>query len=102
LPLFFPVKLPIYQLHLKYGVVSISYVSSPKRKPLSVSNTPAFLVKRMKTFFYASKFSQNIFKTCQESVKSNEAISYAEISSKVCSGVLIDDGNKKMAKEIKG
>lgn len=56
----------------------------------------------MKTFFYASKFSQNIFKTCQESVKSNEAISYAEISSKVCSGVLIDDGNKKMAKEIKG
>jgi hypothetical protein len=28
-------------------------------------------------------------------VKSNEALSYAEIPSKVCSGVRIDDGNKK-------
>jgi hypothetical protein len=35
-------------------------------------------------------------------VKSNEAISYAEIPSKFCSGVRIDDGNKKLAEEIKG
>jgi hypothetical protein len=28
-------------------------------------------------------------------VKTNEALSYAEISSKVCSGVKIDYGNKK-------
>jgi hypothetical protein len=34
-------------------------------------------------------------------VKSNEALSYAEISSKVISGVGIDDGNKKLAEEIK-
>jgi hypothetical protein len=35
-------------------------------------------------------------------VKSNEALSYAEISSKVCSGVRIDAGNKKLAEEING
>jgi hypothetical protein len=35
-------------------------------------------------------------------VKLNEALSYAEIPSKVCSGVKIDDGNKKLAEEIKG
>ena len=35
-------------------------------------------------------------------MKLNEALSYAEIPSKVCSGVEVDDGNKKMAEEIKG
>tara|TARA_B110000914_G_C15481596_1_gene455950 strand:+ start:93 stop:248 length:156 start_codon:yes stop_codon:yes gene_type:complete len=35
-------------------------------------------------------------------VKSNEAISYAEIPGKVFSGVRIDDGNKILAEEIKG
>ena len=35
-------------------------------------------------------------------MKSNESISYAEIPSKVCSGVSIDDGNKKLVEEITG
>jgi hypothetical protein len=35
-------------------------------------------------------------------VKSNEALSYAETPSKVCSGVRIADCNKKLAEEIKG
>jgi hypothetical protein len=34
-------------------------------------------------------------------VKSDEALSYAEILRKVCSGVRIDDSNKKLAEEIK-
>ena len=35
-------------------------------------------------------------------MKSNEALIYAEIPSKVCSGVRIDDGNKKLAEVLKG
>jgi hypothetical protein len=73
----------------------------PRRKSLSVFDTSACVVKRMLTF-YGSKFSQNILKASQESVKSNEALIYEETSSKVFSGVRSDDGNKKLAEEIKG
>jgi hypothetical protein len=34
-------------------------------------------------------------------MKSNEAISYKELPSKVSFGVRIDDGNKKLAEEVK-
>jgi tetratricopeptide (TPR) repeat protein len=43
----------------------------------------------------------NMSKTCQESGESSEAINYAELASRICSGVQIDDDIKNLGQEIK-
>lgn len=52
--------------------------------------------------FMEAKSVCNMSRTCQESGETSEAISYAELASKICSGVQIDDDIKKLAEEIKG
>ena len=44
----------------------------------------------------------NMSTICQETGESSEAINYAELASRICSGVQIDDDIKKLAEEIKG
>ena len=51
--------------------------------------------------FMEAKAVWNMSKTCQESGESSEAINYAELASRICSGVQIDDEVKKLAEEIK-
>ena len=43
----------------------------------------------------------NMSRTCQESGESSEAMSYAELAGKLCSGAQIDEDIKKLAAEIK-
>jgi hypothetical protein len=86
--------LAIYQLYIKINLISISYVSFPQEKALICFQKFRYRGKKM-LIFYVSKVSQSILKSCHESVKSNEAISYVGIPRKVFSGISIDDGNKK-------
>lgn len=51
--------------------------------------------------FMEAKAVWNMSKTCQGSGESSEAINYAELASKICSGIHIDDDIKKLAEEIK-
>ena len=93
----FPEVLAIYKSYLKINLVSVFYVNSPHEKALICSRHFSFRGKKD-----GSNVSQNILKTCHETVKSDEALSYAEIPRKVCSGVRIDDGNKKLVEEVNG
>jgi tetratricopeptide (TPR) repeat protein len=51
--------------------------------------------------YMEAKAVWNMSKTCQESGETSEAINYAELASRICSGVQIDDEIKKLAEEIK-
>lgn len=51
--------------------------------------------------YLETKAVWNMSRTCQESGESSEAMSYAELASKICSGPQIEEGIKQLADEIK-
>ena len=51
--------------------------------------------------YMETKAVWNMSRTCQESGESSEAMSYAELASKICSGPQIEESIKQLADEIK-
>ena len=51
--------------------------------------------------YMEAKAVWNMSRTCQESGETQEALSYAELASKICSGPQINDNLKKLDEEIK-
>lgn len=97
----------------KFGIIPLEYslLENLGNAYLEISRFEKALIcfrhsrslgKKSADRFMEAKSVWNMSKTCQESGESSEAISYAELASKICSGVQIDDDIKKLAEEIKG
>jgi len=59
------------------------------------------LGKKNSDKYMETKAVWNMSRVCQESGESSEAVSYAELASKICSGPQIEENIKKLAAEIK-